>query len=609
MRSYQQFFAELKRRSVFKVSAVYGALAFALLQVAEPLAGALSLPGWFVPLVVALLLLGFPVALVLAWAFDITPEGVRRTPDAPDEELARIVSEPVSARWPAGVLALVGVALLVAGAWWTGLRSGRSGAVAAPGAGLGTSAAAATLAHDGDAASDARPSIAVLAFDDMSPQSDQGHFSDGITEEILNTLARVRELRVAARTSAFAFKNRQIDLRDVADSLGVDYVVEGSVRKAGDRLRITAQLIDGEDGSHMWSDQYDRDMEDIFAIQTELAEAIAAQLRIPLGLDERERLVSATDDMQAFNEYLEGRRLMRERGTSIEGAIALFESAIARDSSWAPPWAGLAESRALLPFYAVPRADSAFWENSLADAERAAERALELDPRNASAAVALGNIHRDRWEWDAAAAAYARALALDPDNVEAHQQYAEYLCYTGRLDEAYTAALRALDFDPSPIRYNVAGYIARYRGDYAAAKRLLDAGIAAGTAEKTPQLWGHRALVELATDASPLGRELYLRWLSAAAPELVKRVERAWPAGEAQPTADAAEAMMSHNVVNAAELWMLRGEPERALSALQRGAAQRVPFGPVGWSWDVLWDPLRSDPRFREVSAKWTATR
>jgi TolB-like protein/Flp pilus assembly protein TadD len=603
MKSHQQFFAELKRRNVFKVSAVYGAVAFALLQVAEPLGGALGLPGWFVPLVVALLLLGFPIALVLAWAFDITPEGVRRTPGAEREELARIVAEPASKRWPAGLLALAGVALLVAGAWWGGLRAGQSGAGAEAASGDPSAGDAARAAGGGQR--DGRPSIAVLAFEDMSPDRDQEYFSDGITEEILNTLARIRELRVAARTSAFAFKDRQLDLREVADSLGVDYVVEGSVRKAGERLRITAQLIDGGDGSHLWSEQYDRQMEDVFAIQTELAEAIAAQLRVPLGLEEGERLVSPTDDLEAFDLYLEGRRLMRERGKSLDGAIVRFEEALARDSSWAPAWAGLAESRALLPYYVVPRADSAFWDNSLAAAERAATRALELDPGNASAAVALGNVHRDRWEWDAAGAAYVQALGFDPDNYEAHQQYAEYMAYLGRLSASYEAALRALELDPSPVRYNAAGYIALYRGDYPDARKWLDAGLALGRADNTPQLWRNRAYVEMQTDPTPLGRDLYLPWLTAVNPAVGRRVARAWPATEGLPTPDVAELITAWSPLDGAEAWALRGEPDRALEALEAEARNRIPFGDLTWWWQALFDPLRDEPRFRALAGVW----
>jgi tetratricopeptide (TPR) repeat protein len=256
------------------------------------------------------------------------------------------------------------------------------------------------------------------------------------------------------------------------------------VRKSGDQLRITAQLIDAADGSHVWSESYDRELTDVFAIQTEIAEAIASELRLPLGLDEGELLVSPTEDLAAYDLYLAGRARMRERGQSVFEAARLFEAAVARDSNWAPAWAGLAESTALLPYYApgpggpqVPP-DSAYWARSLDGAETAARRALELDPNNGSATVALANTLRDRWDWDAAEAAYLRALTLDPDNVEAHQQYAEFLAYVGRSEEALAAARRALALDRSAIRLNVVGYVAVQDGRFEEAIDYLREGIA-----------------------------------------------------------------------------------------------------------------------------------
>lgn len=597
MKSYQQLFAELKRRNVFKVSAVYGALAFGLIQVADPLGAYLRLPDTFGPFVVALLLLGFPVALVLAWAFELSPQGVRKIEPAAPGELEAIVAQPPSRRWPAGLLALAGVALLAGGAWWAGLRAGRSDAGPRADAVESDSLRLSFV----DAEADQRPSISVLPFADLSPQGDQDYFSDGITEELYNTLGKIRELRVTGRTSAFAFKDRGLDLRVVGDSLDVGYLVEGSVRKDGDRLRITAQLIDAEDGSHLWSEQYDRRMEDVFAIQTEIAGAIAAELRVPLGLDDGQRLVSPTGDLQAYDLYLAGRGRMRERGEHVMEAVELFEAAIARDSSWAPAWAGLAESRALIPYYVPEPPDSALWATSLSSAEHAARRALVLDPRNASAAVALGNIHRDRWEWEAAEAAYIRALTLDPDNVEAHQQYAEFLGYVGRLDEAYEAALRALALDRSAIRLNVAGYIARHNALYDDAARLMDAGIALDPGANISFLLRNRALVHFAVGQPAPGRERYLDWLAAVSEPLRRRVLAAWPASEARPTREAAELVTEWNPLKGAELWVLRDEPDLALDALEDHVRNDPPFGEASEMWQPPFDPLRESPRFVEV--------
>ncbi|MGD8496467.1 MAG: tetratricopeptide repeat protein, partial [Gemmatimonadales bacterium] len=459
MKPYQQLFAELKRRHVFKVAWLYGIVAFGVLQLADIALPRLGLPDWTVTFMLAVLLLAFPVALILAWAFEMTPEGVKRTEQASEDEIRAIVAAPASSRWPAGFLALVGVAALVASTWWLARRTAPEAPTAADRTGTTMQLALA------NAEADDRPSIAVLPFVDMSPQKDQAYFSDGITEEILNTLARIDEIKVAARTSAFAFKDTQMDLRTIGDSLGVDYLMEGSVRKAGDELRITAQLIDAADGTHRWSNSFDRTLDDVFAIQTEIAEAIAGALRVPLGLDDPSQLVNPTEDLEAYDLYLTARSRMRERGPGVADAIDLFEAAIARDSAWAPAWAGLAEAREIIVWYpetwdeALPddrEARDAMWRRGFAarlgPAERAARHALELDPRSSSAWTALGSVLRDRREWAASEEAYLRALEIDGDNPEALHQYAEVLEATGRVAAAAKVARRAAGLDPAPIR-------------------------------------------------------------------------------------------------------------------------------------------------------------
>ena len=456
MRSHQQFLAEMKRRKVFNVAAVYGATAFVLLQVADILKEGLRLPESFMPFITAVTLLGFPLALIVAWAFEVTPEGVKRTDEATPDEIEEIISQPMSKRWPAGLAALVGLGALLAGAWWVGTRTGPLASDVPDGP-----AASARLAY-ADVSEDPRPSIAVLPFVNMSADEEQEYFSDGITEEILNVLAKIQELRVAARTSAFAFKGKQIDLRTVGDSLGVRYLIEGSVRKAGNELRITAQLIDAADGSHLWSDRYDRTLDNVFEIQSEIAEAIAAELRVPLGMDDPSGLVTPTADLEAYDLYLAGRSRLRERGDNVKEATRLFEAAIARDSMWAPAWAALAEATEIQLWYLRTQTFSNPGQDvidaELGAAERAARRALELDPGQASAYVALGNVLRDRFDWTGSEAAYQAALALDPDNAEAHQQLAEMLGAIGRASDAVRSAARATALDPAPIRLNILGW-------------------------------------------------------------------------------------------------------------------------------------------------------
>ncbi|HSM09348.1 MAG TPA: tetratricopeptide repeat protein [Gemmatimonadota bacterium] len=471
--AYQRFLAELKRRKVFRVMAVYGIVGFIVLQVVDLAVPALLLPDWTYRFVALLLLVGLPVAVVLAWAFEQTPQGLKRTERAAPTEIEAIVAAPVHQRWPAGLLALLGVTLLVGG-WWLGQRGTAEAGTANP-----DDAPAELRLALADERRDSLPSLAVLPFVDMSPDRDQEYFSDGITEETLNVLAKLPELRVAARTSAFAFKDRQMDMRAVGDSLGVAYLIEGSVRKSGDQLRITAQLIDSRTGSHVWSDTYDRTLDNVFQIQTEIAEAIANQLRVPLGIDEPSDLVTPTSDVEAYDLYLAGRARMRERGDSLDEAIRLFEAAIARDSGWAPPWASLAEATELRLWYVngTDGPDLGTMTAALDRAERAARQALALDPRSASAHVALGNVLRDRFEWREAGAAYRAALAIDPDYSEAHQGYSELLVATGRAAEAVQSAARAAALDPAPIRMNMLGWNLATDGRESEAIQAFEKGI------------------------------------------------------------------------------------------------------------------------------------
>ena len=611
---HQKFFAELKRRRVFRVMAVYGGVGFVIIQIAELIVPALLLPEWTYRFITLLLLLGFPIAVILAWAFEVTPEGVKRTENASPGELTQIIQAPASKRWPAGLLALAGMAALLWGAWYVGRQSASgSGAsrqtessLAETEAGAGGGAVGGeqrvSLAY-ADPSDDPRPSIAVLPFVDMSQAGDQEYFSDGITEEILNVLSRIEDLKVTARTSAFAYKGTSRDLREVGRELGVDYLLEGSVRKAGDQLRITAQLIDAEQNSHIWSETYDRRLENVFEIQSEIAESIADALRLPLGLEEGERLVIPTGDLQAFDLYLAGRAEMRSRGlTAIERSIELFEAAIARDSNWAPAWSGLAESHALYPFYAGQAGesrDSAVWRRSLERAEKAARRALALDPRDASARVALGNTFRDRWQWEAAEREYLRAIELDVDNVEAHHQYAEMLFYSSRPADAVYEAARALSLDRSPIRLNVMGWSLWLNGRREEARALYEEAV-----RKDPEGRVHYVANSIALMDMQDGR--YREALERFGPMIWDTIAYRL-AGEALETGDSSELEAHVDPLEIAgqltlfpSIWAYLGKPERAVEAL-RIALETRPYGGLGIVWDPepFDAPVHQHPRFQ----------
>ena len=592
--------------------AVYGAVGFILMQIVELLVPALLLPEWTYRFIALLLLLGFPIAVILAWAFELTPEGVKRTEDAAPGELTQIIEAPAATRWPAGLLALAGVMALLAGAWYMGRQSASDsgGERRDPGVSSGQEGAAsgsdrgASLAYV-DAAEGTRPRIAVLPFVDMSQAGDQEYFSDGITEEILNVLSKIEDLQVTARTSAFAYKGTNQDLREVGRELDVDYLLEGSVRKSGEQIRITVQLIDTETNSHLWSDTYDRRLENVFEIQSEIAEAVAEELRLPLGLEEGETLVTPTGDLAAYDLYLAGRAQMRSRGLEgITQATELFEAAVARDSNWAPAWAGLAESRALYPFYADgsnASRDSAVWRRSLEGAEEAAQHALDLDSSNASARVALANVYRDRWEWDTAEREYLRAIELDVDNVEAHQQYAEMLFYSGRPADALIEAARALSLDRSPIRLNVMGWSLWLNGRKEEATAIYEEAI-----QKDPESRVHFVPNSLAQIDLLEGRyrEALDKYGAVLWDSTAFRL-----AGEALESGDS-EALLNYvgPVDNPVQLtvwpsiWMQLGLQEHSIE-IMKAAIQRLPYGGV---LGLLWDPepegspIREHPRFRQ---------
>jgi TolB-like protein/Tfp pilus assembly protein PilF len=620
---YQRFFAELKRREVFRIAAVYGAVGFVVLQVADLLAEGLALPDVVLRTATFLVLIGFPIALVLAWAYERTSEGVKRTDPAATGEIDAIVAQPPAKRWLAGLLALAGVAALVWGAWLVGKRAGESGAeaaaapitaeIAAETSGSGRPAsgtdAVLQLAY-ADLSEDERPSIAVLPFADMSPDADQEYFADGMTEELLNALAKIRELRVAGRTSSFAYKDEDKDLRVIGDELDVRYLVEGSVRKQDERLRITAQLIDAESSFHLWSDSYDRTIDDVFAVQEEIAGAIAEQLQVSLGLEDGGALVAPLEDLEAYEIYLAGRARMRERGAGVHEAVRLFEAVVARDSAFAPGWAGLAQAYALTPFYEpgalTDETGADIWGPALDASEQAAVRALAIDPRAAGAEIALGNVFRDRWEWEQAEAHYLRALEIDPDDAEAHQQYAELLAAVGREDEALRSARRSVALDPtSAIRLNVLAYILLQNDR--AEESIAQAELAIVHGPELPQPYRNLSRAHLVLgnvdEAEMWERREHIRRLGFDSETAELRDRQAEARFAALRTGDVEAYDRCCKSSTTPGDYAIMGDAGRAIEALRDWHLDRPRFNalPFNRLWSPGLDSLRDDPRFQEV--------
>ena len=417
--AYQRLFAELKRRKVFRLAALYGTAGFVIVQAADVFVPALGLPPLILRVVAFVVILGFPVALLIAWAFERTPEGLKRTAEATDTELEAIVAEAPSRRWPAGLAAFAGVALIALSGWW--LATGRI-------RGTGT--------YD---------SIAVLPFANLSADPAGERFADGLAEELLKGLAGVEGLRVAARTSSFAFKGTSLDVRAIADSLGVTTVLEGSVRRQADRARITVQLIDSERGFHLWSKVYDRELRDVFAVQDEIAAEVVRALIPRLRPVEGEPLVrGGTTYAAAYDEYLLGREKWRTREIPmLIEAIDHFRTAIRRDSSFALAWSGLADAIDALAWRETR------YDDLVPEARNAALRALAIEPELAEAWVSAGILAAefDR-EREAGELAVRRALELRPSYAFAHHQLSGILRNTGRVEEAEPYIEEAVRLDP-----------------------------------------------------------------------------------------------------------------------------------------------------------------
>jgi TolB-like protein/thioredoxin-like negative regulator of GroEL len=338
-----------------------------------------------------------------------------------------------------------------------------------------TAAAALYLARDWRASSiTGSASVAVLPFDDMSPNADQEYFADGMTEEIINALARLPDLRVVARTSAFAFKGKDVDIRTIGEQLGVNNVVEGSVRRSGERLRVTAQLISVADGYHLWSETYDRDVADVFAIQDEVARKVAEALSVRIG--GRSLAPRPPRELRAYELYLTGRQLFALRSEeSMQRALEYFEQALALEPSYAPALSGIADvflTSRVLGF----DTDPAWYER----AREAAQAAVHSDPSLGAAHASLGRLEfaGGRWNWKEAEARLLRAIELDPGYAEAHLRYAYVLILQARFEEGLAEVQRALELDPlSPLVLWNAGRFAWMTGDRERAIELTRRGL------------------------------------------------------------------------------------------------------------------------------------
>jgi TolB-like protein/Tfp pilus assembly protein PilF len=413
------FFAELKRRNVYKVAIAYIVAGWALAQGIAQVFPVFDISNWVVRLIVLLIIIGLPIALVLAWTLEITPEGIKRT------ETADAMPEVARKKKHVWIYVVVIGAAISIGLFFLGRYSAGNGTAA--GAGI------------------SNKSIAVLPFSDLSPNHDQESFSDGMAEEILNALAHIKDLKVVGRASSFFYKGKNVSLKQIGSELGVANILEGSVRKQGEQVRITSALSRAADGLQVWSKNYNGTLANIFDLQDSFARDIAGELNVVLGDPSEARLVEkSTDNAQAYALFIEAQTLVSRRvGDSLPRAIALLEEATRLDPNFARAWAKLAVALAVEPQYAA-----ADWQTNWAAAEPAARRAIAIDSKSAEAYATLGYIDFSRRLYVEMVEPAQRAIAIDPNDVTANFWLANQLAATGRTAEAEAVNDRALKADP-----------------------------------------------------------------------------------------------------------------------------------------------------------------
>jgi len=503
------FYEELKRRNVVKAAVLYVIASWLILQIADVLFDAMELPPTWVRLVLAILILGFPLALIFSWVFEITPEGLQREKDVDRSQsitadtgrkvnvliiamlalaIAVVVMDQLMGQVSPFVLIGVVVLLLIAA-----IVLARLVPSATP-ARVPAEPALAAEAAGTEPAGDTPRAIAVLPFVNMSSDEEQEYFSDGLAEELLNLLTKIPELRVAARTSSFSYKDKGVKVAQIGAELNVGHVLEGSVRKSGDRVRITVQLIQAEDGYHLWSETYDRTLDDVFAIQDEIAAEVVAQLKVTL--------LSAAPiveeiDPEAYALFLQARHLARQGATeSFEQSVALYQQALAIAPAYIAAWDGLAAvycdqtDRGLRPIeegYALARvaADKALaidpdypqgharlgwiaiaYDGALAAAARHLERALELEPTDLDILGDAADLAGSLGRLDEAIALQEYVVARDPVNARGHRRMGVSYLWAGRLDEAIASFRTALTLSPGHLSVrNLIGTALLLKGD------------------------------------------------------------------------------------------------------------------------------------------------
>jgi len=586
-------FVELKRRNVFRAAAFYAASAWLLVQIATQVFPFFHIAEWVVRWIVVAAAIGFPFAMMFSWLYEWTPHGLQRESEvAPNESVTRESGKKLD-RWIIAILVLA-VVLLLTNQF---------------------------VLHRDEKRDDIAPvaeisakSIAVLPFDNLSRDPDNAYFAEGVQDEILTRLAKVADLKVISRTSTQRFKSAPADLREIAKQLGVTHILEGTVQKAGDSVRVNVQLINALTDVHLWADTYDRKLPDIFAIESEIAKNVTENLKARLN-DRAEEVLAArpTENPEAHELYLKGRYFWNRRSTaSLRKAGDYFQKAIDLDPKYALAYAGLADVHSLVPVYAgtAPQDD-------VPKALAAARKAVELDDRLAESHTSLGNALVSSVQLKAAEAEFRRALELNPNYATAHQWLAECLFGQGRFSESLAENERAHELDPLSLIIN-----ASYASSLAGVGRYDEAvKQARKTLDLDPELVpGHEILGQIYEDEGKLneaiieyGKANELGPTPSNFAMLAHAYAKTGRMGETRKILDKLTDLSAQQYVGAYPLAIVHlalGEKDEALRLLDQSFVERDIllqglYGSI--KIDKRLDPLRHDPRFQKLVERFDA--
>jgi len=592
--SSRNFFAELRRRNVYKVAVAYLVVAWLTIQAASIFLPAFNAPQWAMQIVILVLIVGFPIALVFSWAFEITPEGIKRESEIEaDESITHHTGRKIVALTI--VLGVIAAGLFV-------FQLVREKSTPAP-------REIARAPRQSEAATVPNKSIAVLPFDNLSRDPDNAYFVEGIQDEILTRLAKIADLKVIARSSTLRFQNKG-DLPQIAQQLGVAHLLEGSVQKVNGQVRINVQLIKAANEAHLWAEVYDRKLTDIFAVESEIAKTIADTLKAKLTGSEQQVIAARpTENSEAHQLYLKGRFFWNKRtGDDLKKSIDYFQQATAIDPNYAPGYAGVADAYALLPGYTagVPR-------DCYPKAIAAAKKALELDETLAEAHTTLG-IAIWSYEFDFAQAnrEFQRAIELNPNYATGHQQYGNVtLAALGRFDEAIAEGKRAVELDPLSLIINTDlgmtyYYARRYDEAIAQFRKAL---------EIDPNFYfGHLELGEALLEKRAFGEAIDECQKARALnddPFVLAVLGNAYAVSgnrtDALKILDQLKELSKQRYVNDysfAIVYVGLADKPEALRWLEQGYQDRA-GSDIGWiRVDALLDPLRDHPRFEALAEK-----